>query len=578
LGDPGRTRGELRTSALWGTGGRGGESRSSALWGKGGRGFVTAFAALFLLGVPLIASADNGSSKASGADTYVSPRLLKLASEHPGSKLDVIVQSQSGVSGAEDASTEAGGSLGRRLGAVDGVATRIPAARLAQLAKVPGLTVTLDAPVKLDANALPYSMQLWPYTSWIAPLWWSPSASTYTPTTIAVVDSGIQADRPDFSGRIVANVNLSTLPNNSPGDGRGHGTFVAGIAAGAAPAYAGAAPNAKIASLDVMDDSGMARTSDVIAAAQWILANKDKYGIRVANFSLHSTAPSNFYRDPLDQAVERLWFSGVVVIAKAENYGTAGSPSGVRYAPGNDPFVITVGATDLNGTISASDDTVAPWSAYGYTYDGFRKPEISAPGRYMIGPVPPTATLVSERPDAVTAPGYMKLSGTSFSAPVIAGVAAQLLARHPSWTPDQVKGALMQTAQSLPLVPNHAGGIGEVNAWYAAAASPFNPNRGLERFVTTDSAGGGQSFDAVSWLDAAKNDVSWDSVSWNDVSWTDVSWESVAWSDVSVDAVSWEDVAWSDGAQEDAANNDTTGGPYELTPNQVQAAKRGATP
>ena len=117
-----------------------------------------------------------------------------------------------------------------------------------------------------------------------------------------------------------------------------------------------------------------------------------------------------------------------------------------------------------------------------------------------------------------------------------------------------------------------------MNAWYAAAASPFNPNRGLERFVTTDSAGGGQSFDAVSWLDAAKNDVSWDSVSWNDVSWTDVSWESVAWSDVSVDAVSWEDVAWSDGAQEDAANNDTTGGPYELTANQVQAAKRGATP
>ncbi len=229
MGDPGRTRRELRTSALWGTGGRGGESRSSALWGKGGRGFVTAFAALFLLGVPLIASADNGSSKASGADTYVSPRLLKLASEHPGSKLDVIVQSQSGVSGAEDASTEAGGSLGRRLGAVDGVATRIPAARLAQLAKVPGLTVTLDAPVKLDANALPYSMQLWPYTSWIAPLWWSPSASTYTPTTIAVVDSGIQADRPDFSGRIVANVNLSTLPNNSPGDGHGHAAADRGV-------------------------------------------------------------------------------------------------------------------------------------------------------------------------------------------------------------------------------------------------------------------------------------------------------------------------------------------------------------
>jgi serine protease AprX len=575
LSTKGGTRGEVRTSALWGTGSRGGESRSSALWGKGGRGFVTLFAAIFLLGVPLVAGADNGSKKASAGGAYVSPRLLKLAAAHPGSKLDVIVSSDNGVSGAEGAAKNAGGSLRRRLGVVDGVAVQMPAARVAQLEKVPGLSVTLDAPVKLDA--LPYSTQLWPYASGIAPLWWSPLSSSYTPTTIAVVDSGIQADRPDFAGRVLANVNLTTLPNNSPGDGRGHGTFVSGIAAGAAAGYAGGAPNAKLVSLDVMDDSGMARTSDVIAAAQWILANKDTYGIRVANFSLHSTAPSNFYRDPLDQAVERLWFSGVVVVAAAGNYGTTSGPSGVPYAPGNDPFVITVGATDVNGTIWTNDDTIAPWSAYGYTDDGFWKPDISAPGRYVVGPVPPTSTLVAERPDSVTAPGYMKLSGTSFSAPVISGVAAQLLARHPDWSPDQVKGALMETARSLPLVGNYAGGVGEVNAAAAAFAPPFNPNRALERFVSADSSGG-QSFDAVSWLDAAKNDVSWDSVAWNDVSWTDVSWESVAWSDVSLSDVSWEDVAWSDNAQEDAANTDTAGSPYQLSPDQVQAAEQGTTP
>jgi serine protease AprX len=575
LSTNGGTRGEIRTSALWGTGSRGGESRSSALWGKGGRGVVTLLAATFLLGAPLIASADNGSDKAPARGAYVSPRLLKLAADHPGSKLDVIVSSADGVSGAEGAAKRAGGSLGRRLGVVDGVAVQMPAARVAQLSKVPGLTVTLDAPVKLDA--LPYSTQIWPYASGIAPLWWSPLTSSYTPTTIAVVDSGIQADRPDFAGRVLANVNLSTLPNNSPGDGRGHGTFVSGIAAGAAAGYAGAAPNAKLVSLDVMDDSGMARTSDVIAAAQWILANKGKYGIRVANFSLHSTAPSNFYRDPLDQAVERLWFSGVVVVAAAGNYGTTTGPSGVPYAPGNDPFVITVGATDVNGTISTSDDTIAPWSAYGYTNDGFWKPEISAPGRYIVGPVPATSTLVAERPDAVTAPGYMKLSGTSFSAPVVSGVAAQLLARHPDWSPDQVKGALLETARSLPLVGKYAGGVGEVNAAAATIAPPFNPNRALERFVTPDSSGG-QSFDAVSWLDAVKNDVSWDSVAWNDVSWTDVSWESVAWNDVAVSAVSWEDVAWGDSAQEDAADTDTAGDAYQLGPDQIQAAEQGVTP
>src|SRR6185436_874806 len=145
-------------------------------------------------------------------------------------------------------------------------------------------------------------------------------------------------------------------------------------------------------SLDVMDDQGMARTSDVIAAADWILANKARYGIRVANFSLHSSVPGSFMFDPL---------------------------------------VITVGATDTGKSMSTFDDTTAPWSAYGYTLDGFAKPDVSAPGRYIIGPVPPSATLYSERSDHIASPGYMELSGTSFSAPIVSGLAALILGRHP---------------------------------------------------------------------------------------------------------------------------------------------------
>ena len=76
-----------------------------------------------------------------------------------------------------------------------------------------------------------------------------------------------------------------------------------------------------------MDDQGVARTSDVIAACQWILTNKAKYNIRVANFSLHSATPIHFFQDPLDQAVEKLWFSGVVVVAAAGNYGIATVPA-----------------------------------------------------------------------------------------------------------------------------------------------------------------------------------------------------------------------------------------------------------
>ena len=150
---------------------------------------------------------------------------------------------------------------------------------------------------------------------------------------------------------MVASVKFSTLPNNSPGDGRGHGTFVAGIAAGAADGYTGAAPRRRLVSLDVMDDNGVARTSDVIAAAQWILANKDdvQHPRRQLLAPLGDAEPTSTH-DPLDQAVEKLWFNGVVVVAAAGNYGYPDKPSGVLYAPGNDPFVITVGAVDINGT------------------------------------------------------------------------------------------------------------------------------------------------------------------------------------------------------------------------------------
>ena len=222
-----------------------------------------------------------------------------------------------------------------------------------------------------------------------ASLWGSNWHAAPDAPTIAVVDSGLDASKKDFNGRAYPQVNLSSTTPSAQGDGDGHGTFVAGIAAGGNPGYTGASPSSHILPMRVMDDNGVARTSDVIAAAQWILANKDTYNIKVANFSLHSAAKTHFYLDPLDQAVEKLWFNGVVVVAAAGNYGTGAVPSGVLYSPGNDPFVITVGAVDIGTSASTDDDSVAPWSAWGYTEDGFSKPELGAPGRYMIGPVSP---------------------------------------------------------------------------------------------------------------------------------------------------------------------------------------------
>src|SRR5439155_3512197 len=130
---------------------------------------------------------------------------------------------------------------------------------------------------------------------------------------------------------------------NSAADGRGHGTFVASIAAGQAKGYAGMAPSAPLVSLDVIDDAGTGSASDLLAACDWLLANKARYNIRVANFSILAASATTIRFDPLDRAVEKLWLSGLVVVTAAGNYGSTAGPSGVPFAPANHPFVITVG-------------------------------------------------------------------------------------------------------------------------------------------------------------------------------------------------------------------------------------------
>jgi serine protease AprX len=592
--------GGSRSSALWGTGNRGGESRSNALWGKGGRGRLLLTVALVALAAPIAAVADSGSSgsgKSQLAPAYIAPSLLAKAQASPNEYVKVIIQSTSGSARAAQAFEDAD-RTDDTLGVVDvdrevlkdqykfvnSVAVTLRARKLRLLAKVPGLIVTPDAPVRL--TALPTSKQLWPTASAVRYLWDQAGRIAPKAPAIAIVDSGIDANRPDFDNgaRVVVNKTITQLQPNSPGDGRGHGTFVAGIAAGSAPDNAGASPTSNIVSLDVMDDFGMARTSDVIAAAEWIHENKDRYGIRVANFSLHTTTPSNFTKDPLDRAVEKLWFGGVVVVVASGNYGVPGGPSGVKFAPGNDPFVITVGAIDLEGSVRSWNHDVPSWSAYGYTYDGFKKPEVSAAGRYMIGAVPANATLKLDKPENVVSPTSMRLSGTSFAAPIVAGAAAQILARHPEWTPDQVKGALMLTARWVPDAEPGSAGVGEINAERATSLTrPPNPNAALNRFLKTTSSGTGSSttvFDAASWQSSAQANVSWDSVSWSDASWNSASWQSVSWSDASWQSVSWTDVSWSDVlamadvSWEDNAGGDTAPslGDYVLTPEDEAAA------
>jgi serine protease AprX len=541
------TKGNLRGSALWGKKTKG-EARSSALWGKPGRGFAAFLAIITVLAAPVAAPA-NGGGAGSSSGALVPNALLASAKANPTKLFSLIVQAKPGKSSTYVARlvqgvTATGKAKGmkKKFSAVNGVSAQLTGAQLVELAKQKGiLAITRDR--KLVASGQYSNDGDWSQATKVDGFWGGQQLSGLQMPAIAIVDSGVQSSRIDFNGRVVKQVRLTNLLPNSLGDGRGHGTLVAGIAAGSAGRYAGAAPTAPIVSLDVMDDNGMALTSDVIAAADWILQNKAAYNIRVANFSLQSSTPATFAYDPLDAAVEKLWFNGVVVVAAAGNYGDSGQPTTVAYAPGNDPFVITVGASDMNGTAyTAADDFVAPWSAFGYTLDGFAKPDIGAPGRYIVGPVPSTSTMALEHPERVTAPGYMWMSGTSFAAPMVSGTAALVLAYHPNWTPDQVKGALMLSAQ--PTAGGMGLGVGELNAKVATqVASPPNPNLALNQFVGSDGAGG-YVFNAASWASTAQANASWNSASWNSASWANASWNSASWAAASWNSASWAAASW----------------------------------
>jgi serine protease AprX len=524
---------------------------------------LTAVAALALV----VAVPATHARPAAGQEprAVIPQTLLDAARANPTEEFDVIVQGDGSERSAHLADriakelakdADVGGkgakeyaaAISDQFSSIDGVTVRLSGKDIERLVRKAGIrAVTPDAPVHVSGWA---NKQKWPSAS-KAKWYWGSSYAKLAPATIAIVDSGV--DPALFGSRLLTQVDLVSQRGpskgpNSPGDGRGHGTLVASLAAGSDVAYAGVAPTAKLVSLDVVNDAGGALTGDVIRAADWILANKEQYGIRVANFSLHSSIASSFVYDPLARAVERLWHSGVVVVASSGNYGVSGQPSGVLYAPANDPFVITVGAVDINASDSTGDDRAAPWSAYGYTPDGFAKPELGAPGRFLIGRVPPGASLKAERPGNVLPGDYMQLSGTSFAAPIVAGTAAALLGAHPEWTPDQVKGLLMVGA----VVPGKALprslGVGELNVEKAFrfTGTPPNPNLALNAFlVRDDTSGTGYVFDTVSWTSAARTSASWSSASWSSASWSSASWSSASWSSASWSSASWTSASWS---------------------------------
>jgi serine protease AprX len=347
---------------------------------------------------------------------------------------------------------------------------------------------------------------------------------------VAVIDSGVD-DHADLSGRLF-------LPAGYPaGDSYGHGTHVAGIVTGSGSAaqgvYKGVAPEAHIIDLNITDSSGMTYESDVVEALQWVYENKDQHNIRVVNMSLNSTLENSYHESPLAAASEILWFNGVVVVASVGNKGPGGGHNTAKTAPANDPFLIIVGASDEHDTPDRENDTIGPFSSFGVTKDGFLRPEIIAPGFNIIAPLSADSDWGEEHPDRVAEGQYIRLSGTSMAAPIVAGAAALLLQDEPNLTPDQVKYRLLNTGGSI---SNNDFTFPYLDIYAALHSSTQeSANSGLipSQLLWTGS-------DPITWGSVAWNSVAWNSVAWNSVAWNSVAWNSVAWnSAVELDGIFW---------------------------------------
>jgi serine protease AprX len=287
---------------------------------------------------------------------------------------------------------------------------------------------------------------------------WAPGVGPLTGNGvgIAVIDSGV-APVPELHGRIVATRDFTD--DRGPGmDQNGHGTHIAGIIAAAGKNRfddtAGVAPGANIINLKVLDAKGRGVVGDVIEAIDWAIANRTRYNIKVINMSLGGPVTQGWRDDPLCQAVERAYRSGITVVASAGNFGKAEDGRAIYggiTTPGISPFAITVGALNTKGTPYRSDDEVASYSSKGPTmYDHLVKPDLVAPGNKILGLAAPGSTLVREHPELVVSlpeGKRLQLSGTSMAAAVVSGAAGLIFDRQPRFSPLVIRGLLQFSAE-----------------------------------------------------------------------------------------------------------------------------------
>jgi len=450
----------------------------SAAWGR-----ILGLALLMLSAAPSYAGTkalDNGSDTPT---RKFSTDLHQRASANQ--MVDVIVQyRQTPATSHLKAMQDGGATIKSHLHTIRGVAMRVPSSMLAVLAKNPNVAyITPDRPVHLTASNEDYT------TAIEKDLAAAQFAYDGTGIGVAIIDSGI-ADHGDLHGalglsRVVYSQSFVQGDPNGP-DKYGHGTHVAGLIAGSgassgkangyAANYAGVAPGVSLINLRVLDANGAGTDAQVIAAIQTAIALKNVYNIRVINMSLGRPVFESYTLDPVDQAVEAAWKAGIVVVVAAGNSGRDNSLGTHGWAtidaPGNDPAVITVGATRTCVTASRADDGITSYSSRGPTLvDHIVKPDLVAPGNGLVSLLVPGSTLDKEYPQFEVAPskgqaGYYRMSGTSMATPLVSGTVALMLQQNPSLTPDQVKARLMLTAwKGAPQFGSSTDSLGNVYSY-----------------------------------------------------------------------------------------------------------------
>ncbi len=275
---------------------------------------------------------------------------------------------------------------------------------------------------------------------------------------VAIIDSGLW-DHPALTrgtdGNLRVPAQYNAINPDEPGpleDKGGHGSHMASIIANSEPVtrvggsgFKGIAPDVQLIPVTAVTPQGDGDFLDIIRGIQWVIDHAKPLNIRVLNLSLTATPRFAYWDDPMNQAVLKAWQAGITVVVAAGNDGPDWQTIG---SPGNNPYVITVGAlTDSWTPEDRRDDYIPNFSSRGPTPMGHIKPDLLAPGGHMTGLIPPDSTLARENPNYLLAGGEFVSTGSSQSAAVVSGIAALLLSAKPDLSNDEIKCLMLTSAE-----------------------------------------------------------------------------------------------------------------------------------